>query len=65
MRSDNIKRHMKVHTRPPSSNLSSTTIVKKEVKTEEFDKELLDESGEILKIYKLLQRMKQSNNTVY
>ena len=44
---------------------SSTTVLEKEDKTDEFDKELMDESREVLKIYKLLQRMKQSNNTVY
>ena len=43
--------------------LESTTIVKKGDKTEEFDKGLLKESREILKIYKLLQRMNQSKDT--
>ena len=74
-RKDHLTRHKKIHyaKNNPSSYpikgsttiLKSTTIVKKGDKTEEFDKELMDESREVLKIYKLLQRMKQNNNTVY
>ena len=74
-RKDHLTRHKKIHYAKShrSSNpvegsttiLESTTIVKKGDKTEEFDKELMDESREVLKIYKLLQRMKQNNNTVY
>ena len=33
----------------------------KKVETVEYDKKILEESQEVLKIYKLLQRMKQHN----
>ena len=65
-RKDNLSRHRKIHFvkrhQSPTPMECSTTVIKKEDKTEEFDKGLLAESREVLKIYKLLQRMKQSKN---
>ena len=63
-RKDSLSRHRKIHFAKShrSSNPieSSPTAVKIEAKTEEFDIGLLEESREVLKIYKLLQRIKQS-----
>ena len=53
MKRSTLKRH-----RPPLSYAGKPA---KKSETVEYDKKLLEESEEVLKIYKLLQRMKQDN----
>ena len=62
-----LSKHRKMHFIKTPKSLhpieSSPTMHRQEDKSTELDKELLEDSRDIFKIYKLLQRMKQNNGS--
>ena len=66
-RKNNLSRHRKMHFIKTPKSLhsieSSATMHMQEDKSTELDKELLEDSRDIFKIYKLLQRMKENNGS--
>ena len=66
-RKNNLSRHRKMHFIKTPKSLhsieSSATMHMQEDKSTALDKELLEDSRDIFKIYKLLQRMKQNNGS--